>query len=75
MRLYESLKSSKDNSDHHINVLTKELEKISKKHTDMLPEKKEALRPYIFNSCVNVSYAGKRGQQIDNVKEPMEKKT
>ena len=56
-------------------MLTKELEKISEQHTEMLPEEEEALRPYIFNSCVNVSHAGKRGQQMENVKEPNEEET
>ena len=75
MILFESIKSLEENSDQHTDVLTEELEESSKQHTEMLPEEEEALRPYIFNSCVNVSYVGKGGQQMENVKEANEEET
>ena len=66
-RLTDSLM---ENLNQHANVLTNKLEENSKQHTEMLPEEEEVLKPCNFNtddSCVN--YAGKGGQQMENVRE------
>ena len=65
-----------ENLNQHTDVLTKDLNENSKKHTEMLPEEEEALKPCIFNidnSCVN--YVGKGGQKMENIKEPNEGET
>ena len=59
-------------------MLTKELNENSKQHIEMFPEEEEALRRCIFNtdnSCVNIIYVGKGGQQMENVRESNEKET
>ena len=65
-----------ENLNPHTGVLIKELNENSKQHTEMLLEEEETLRSCIFNtynSCVN--YAGKGGQQMENVREYNEKET
>lgn len=65
-----------ENLNQHTDVLTKELNENSKQHTEMFPKEEEALKPCIFNSDNSyVNYAGKGGQQMENVRESNEKET